>query len=148
MASATWRARTALPREPSCRTVLRYGDTLVVWASWSRDGSPEPAVVEPPGFGVGVGIGVGFGVGLGAGGAGTSLAHVALSSTPVTGTLCARCQVSRAARVEAPKAPSALIFSATWATFTLLLLWPGQTSAYADLGAVGGVAQCAVRRAV
>jgi len=41
-----------------------------------------------------------------------------------------------------------LIFSAFWATFTLLFVCPGQTRAYIDFGAVGGVAQGAVRRAV
>ena len=88
-----------------------------------------------------------MGVG-GAAGGGTSLAQVALSRTPVTGSLWARCQVSSALRVLAPNVPSTLILSAFWATFTLLAVWPGQTNAYADFGAAGGVTQCAVRRAV
>ena len=63
------------------------------------------------------------------GGAGTSLAHVALSRTPVTVRLWLRGQARSAVRVEAPNVPSTAILSAFWATLTLLFVWPGQTRA-------------------
>ena len=71
----------------------------------------------------------------GGGGGGASRAQVGLSSTPVTGRATVRCHPIRAVRVAAPNTPSALSPSWAWARRTELVLWPGHTMEYGDVGA-------------